>query len=130
MADKKYIYFYYNRSQKKPLYIGQTVDVLRRFKQHTSENSKFSLVDKICFFPLPEFYTKEQVNITEAIFIQQMRPNWNCIRDHFIRLDNDIFLAMTALLRSVEQSKGWSNFVEECCDTLQVKNGVIKWQTK
>lgn len=129
MAEK-YIYFYYNRSQKKPLYVGQTVDILRRFKQHTYEDRRFCLVDKICFFGLPESYTKEQVDITEAIFIQQMNPNWNRTYGHYFRLNDDTMQAITNLMKTVEESNGWEEFVKNYCETLHMKNGVMKWQMK
>lgn len=127
--DKKYIYFYYNDNHDMPLYIGQTVNVVRRFKQHTYEDRRFLLVDKICFFALPESYKKEDVDIVEAIFIQQMKPKFNRTSGHFFKLTPDTLNTIyTVLYHVLVASDGWEDFVKNYCEELRIENGVIKWE--
>ena len=130
MADVKYIYFYYAKTDKRLLYVGQTNNIIGRYKQHKYEDARYKLVKKILFFPLPETYNKEQVDVVESLFIERMKPLWNRTRMKYFTLGMDTAETIFTIFEAVMNENGWKNFIDNTCQELRVEKDGFLWVSK
>lgn len=125
MADVKWIYVY-RTNRGKDLYIGQTNNVIGRFKQHCCENKMFKLVDKIYCFELPDGFTKTQAEIIESILIMARKPVANRTRRKYVEIDTDTINAFDVFFSVFKDVKSFEDFLNDYCYELDAKDFIDK----